>query len=49
MLEVDPEKRISAKEAVNHRFFENLEDTGMVIETDTVAISNNFQEYNLKY
>lgn len=32
MCHVDPEKRISAKEALKHKFFTDLDDHEMVIE-----------------
>lgn len=32
MCEVDPEKRITAREALKHKFFTDIEDHTMVIE-----------------
>lgn len=48
MLDQDPERRISAREALCHKFFTDFEDHKMIIETDNLTISNNFNEYNEK-
>lgn len=49
MLETDPEKRISAQDALNHKFFQETEENGMTIEQDNTVMSNNFVDYNQKY
>ena len=45
MLETDPEKRISAKESLNHQFFTDIEETNMMIEKDNEG-ENNLQKFN---
>lgn len=47
MLENDPSKRISAKDALNHRFFTDF-DNFENVEADSV-IKNNFSEFNNNY
>ena len=49
MLENEPNKRISAKEALNHKFFADFDDNGMPIEHDSAIISNKFSEYNQNF
>ena len=49
MLDQDPERRISAREALAHKFFTDFEDHKMVIEYDNMTVSNNFNQYNEKY
>lgn len=46
MLETDPEKRISARDALTHKFFADFEDHKMIIEYDNATISHNFSHYN---
>ena len=45
MCEVDPQKRISAKEALQHWFFTDLEDHEMVIENSETESNNRFINY----
>lgn len=46
MLEVNPENRISAADALKHQFFTDIEDHEMVIEKPTL---NNIKEYTELY
>lgn len=46
MLEINPDKRVSAEEALRHRFFTDLEDHEMVIENPN---PEGFKEYNQNY
>jgi calcium-dependent protein kinase len=48
MLDQDPERRISAKDALSHKFFTDFEDNGMVIEYENMTMSNNFNQFNEK-
>ena len=48
MLENEPEKRISAKDALAHRFFTDIEDMNMVIEHEH-GFESNLKEYNEQY
>lgn len=48
MLENDPEKRISAKEALGHKFFTDFEDSTMVIEQEP-PFENNMKEFADNY
>lgn len=48
MLENDPEKRITAKEALQHKFFTDLEETNMVIEQDPGS-EHNLKAFNEQY
>ena len=41
MLETDPEKRISARDALQHKFFADVEDTKMLIERDSANSNSN--------
>ena len=41
MLETDPEKRISAKQALQHKYFADIEDHKMVIERDSTGSNSN--------
>lgn len=45
MLEVDPEKRVSAKDALNHKFFTDVEDSSMLIEIEAPS-EGIFKAYN---
>lgn len=45
MLEVDPEKRISARDALSHKFFTEFDDAGMTVELENAG-EPHFKEYN---
>lgn len=48
MLEVDPERRLSAKEALAHKFFTDLEDAGMLMEIEPSG-ETPFKAFNEQY
>ena len=45
MCEVDPLKRITAKDSLRHKFFTDVQDHEMVIE-NIEDVGDRFQEYN---
>lgn len=49
MLDPDPEKRISAWDALSHWFFTDFDDNQMVIESDNYTLNPNFTEFNANY
>lgn len=49
MLDNDPERRISAQEALQHKFFAEFEDTKMIIEDESGSYSNHFRQFNENY
>lgn len=48
MLETDPERRLTAKEALAHKFFTDVEDPGMLMEIEPVG-ETHFKAYNEQY
>jgi len=48
MLENDPEKRISAKEALSHKFFTDIEENNMVVEPNPDG-ENHLRLFNENY
>lgn len=48
MLEVEPERRLSAKEALAHKFFTDVEDGGMAMEIEPMG-ETPFKAYNEQY
>jgi serine/threonine protein kinase len=51
MLDADPERRISAKEALSHKFFTDYDDNSnrMVVEEDEMTLYNNYNAFNANY
>jgi len=49
MLDVDPERRISARDALGHKFFSDFDDHKMIIEYDNVSVGTNLSQFTQKY